>query len=251
MSNVPITTPQASFITSLLSQRLKTLGLATMDEAKAAIGLDALTKFDASVLIGRLKAMPTDPVGDMPVVVNNSTRKGINTRASRCESCGHVVEANAGYYYAVTTGGWAVHHKVGECNTMPAPQAVVPVKDTFYQCAGQAFVHVYVTGTGRLAARLMSNVGVFNYERGGLELVKAGGVIVSAHEVANEQCMRRFGCPLGSEELRQKAAKHGRDHGNCIFCNLDLTDPNSDPAKGGVGYGPICAKKYGLPWGGK
>lgn len=41
------------------------------------------------------------------------------------------------------------------------------------------------------------------------------------------------------------ASRHGRLTGNCCFCNTGLTDDRSTQ----VGYGPICAKHYGLPWG--
>jgi hypothetical protein len=43
------------------------------------------------------------------------------------------------------------------------------------------------------------------------------------------------------------AAKHGRDTGICCFCNAELEDPRSKL----VGYGPVCAKNHGLPWGAK
>jgi len=42
-----------------------------------------------------------------------------------------------------------------------------------------------------------------------------------------------------------KAALHGRQTGCCCFCNRELTDARSVE----VGYGPICADRYGLPWG--
>jgi hypothetical protein len=32
---------------------------------------------------------------------------------------------------------------------------------------------------------------------------------------------------------------------NCSFCGIELSDPRSVE----VGYGPICAERYGLPWG--
>ena len=41
------------------------------------------------------------------------------------------------------------------------------------------------------------------------------------------------------------AAEYGRLTGNCSFCNLTLSDARSTA----VGYGPTCAKKYGLAWG--
>lgn len=41
------------------------------------------------------------------------------------------------------------------------------------------------------------------------------------------------------------AAAHGHATGACCFCNRELTDERSIA----VGYGPICADHYGLPWG--
>lgn len=37
---------------------------------------------------------------------------------------------------------------------------------------------------------------------------------------------------------------HGKKTGNCCFCGRDLTDHRSTAH----GYGPICAKRYTLPW---
>lgn len=52
------------------------------------------------------------------------------------------------------------------------------------------------------------------------------------------------------EELRQFAieghsylASIGRMSGNCCYCGRDLTDTESVT----LGYGPICARHYGLP----
>lgn len=41
------------------------------------------------------------------------------------------------------------------------------------------------------------------------------------------------------------AAAYGRMTGYCCFCERELTDARSVA----VGYGPICAGHYGLPWG--
>ena len=41
------------------------------------------------------------------------------------------------------------------------------------------------------------------------------------------------------------AAAYGQATGNCCFCARELTDARSVE----VGYGPICADRYGLPWG--
>lgn len=43
----------------------------------------------------------------------------------------------------------------------------------------------------------------------------------------------------------QSARVYGQRFGRCCFCGLELTDGRSVDA----GYGPICAEKFGLPWG--
>lgn len=50
--------------------------------------------------------------------------------------------------------------------------------------------------------------------------------------------------PLTAEE----AASFGHEHDRCVFCFLPLSDDGPDRSVH-VGYGPVCAKKYGLPWG--
>jgi uncharacterized protein (TIGR02996 family) len=40
-------------------------------------------------------------------------------------------------------------------------------------------------------------------------------------------------------------AECGRDMGRCCYCNMPLEDERSKV----VGYGPTCAKRWGLPWG--
>jgi len=41
-------------------------------------------------------------------------------------------------------------------------------------------------------------------------------------------------------------AANGKSAGACCYCGSELTDARSVDA----GYGPTCAKKWGLPWGG-
>lgn len=41
------------------------------------------------------------------------------------------------------------------------------------------------------------------------------------------------------------AAAYGHATGNCCFCTRPLSDERSTA----VGYGPICAQHYNLPWG--
>lgn len=48
-----------------------------------------------------------------------------------------------------------------------------------------------------------------------------------------------------SEDPAGTASRYGKLTGNCCFCGLKLSDQRSTD----VGYGPICAGHYGLPWG--
>jgi Family of unknown function (DUF6011) len=48
-----------------------------------------------------------------------------------------------------------------------------------------------------------------------------------------------------AENPAETVAQYGRVTGNCSFCELRLTDARSTS----VGYGPICAEHYNLPWG--
>lgn len=50
-----------------------------------------------------------------------------------------------------------------------------------------------------------------------------------------------------AEEPETVAATYGQLTGSCCFCAKALTDERSVK----VGYGPVCAGNYGLPWGGK
>ncbi len=43
------------------------------------------------------------------------------------------------------------------------------------------------------------------------------------------------------------AAQYGKLTGRCCFCGSELTDVRSTE----VGYGPVCAKRFGLAWGEK
>jgi hypothetical protein len=65
----------------------------------------------------------------------------------------------------------------------------------------------------------------------------------------NEKTLRPVGL---EEELRKFAAdpagyagSYGRASNNCCFCGTAITSDDSLS----VGYGPICAERWGLPWG--
>lgn len=47
-----------------------------------------------------------------------------------------------------------------------------------------------------------------------------------------------------AERPAETAAAYGRLNGRCCFCNRGLADERSTA----VGYGPVCAGRWGLPW---
>jgi len=215
-----ISTAQVSFITSLLQARLTTLGFTTVEEALAKLNLSEATKGTASVLIDRLKGMPEDPDTSMPDVVAQSTRKGTGNRPGTCSTCGHLVAQGAGYYYLTNAGRWAVHHKVSECPTAPAP-APVQVTEGLYKAADGTIVLVYRTRNDRLAGKVHTGRS-FRYQQGATALAATGHLLTA-----------------------EEAAAFGKAHGTCVACAKDLTDDRSIT----VGYGPVCAKRHGWPWG--
>ena len=218
-----ISDAQVSFLTSLVSERITTLGFTSLADARGALNVDHVDKRTASVRIERLKGMPKDPDNDMPVVVRLSPRNGKGNRPGTCTTCGHLVAAGAGYYYYhADIGKWGVHHKVGDCSSVPAP-APVQVTEGLYMAADGTIVLVYCTRNGRLAGKVKT-FRSFRYQQGAVNLAATGH-------------------PLTAQE----AAQYGLTHGNCVACAHDLTDDRSLT----VGYGPVCAKRYGWPWGAK
>jgi hypothetical protein len=215
-----ISPAQEGFIRSLVSDRLATLGLPSVDAAIAALNLPSLTKGTASVLIERLKGMPADPDTAMPAVVAAAARSGKGNRPGACTTCGHTVDQGAGYYYLTNAGRWGVHHANGECSTAPAP-APVEVAEGLYKAADGTIVLVYRTKNDRLAGKTKQGRS-FRYQQGAVALAATGHPVTAS-----------------------EAAAYGLTHGNCIACSRDLTDDRSLT----VGYGPVCASKYGWPWG--
>ncbi len=223
-----ISPAQSSFLASLVGERLATLGFATVAEALSAMNAASLDKSQASILIGRLKGMPKDPDATMPEVVAKATRNGKGNRPGPCHTCGHLVDQDAGFYFLKSDGRWAVHHKVGACSNAPLSAPTTKVDEGWYRLKNGRIVMIYKTRNGRLAGKALN----------GHHLVYEQGLVSQAG----------FGTRLDGDELARIAYEYGLS-GRCMFCARDLTDDRSNPHRGGVGYGPVCADKYGLPWG--
>ena len=245
-----LTDKQRGFITSLITKKYDAETAATVLAEMPWASLTGGRGGTASDLIEKLKGMPDQDAHEVPsVITDGGFRHGVNSSRGVCSTCGHPVDAQAGYYYGpFNTGGsrWQTHHKVNQCPSGPAPTPVT-VEEGYYR-VGDDVVQIYRTRNGRLAGKRMTADGGFQYEPG-LMTVAATGKVIDTVVVAAEQCLRKYGALPGSDELQRIAAKYGVESGNCLFCSRELTDERSNPALGGAGYGPVCAKKYSLPWG--
>lgn len=75
--------------------------------------------------------------------------------------------------------------------------------------------------------------------------VTQDGRYVPSREIGSEQTAVAEALRLFAKDPAGAAARFGRSTGACCFCGKTLTDERSVA----VGYGPICADHYGLPWG--
>lgn len=111
----PISDKQHAFALRLLSERLATLGLDSIQEARKVTGLDDMSSRDAKTFISRLLDMPKDPDPNMPDLVAQAERSGFpNNRPGVCPTCSNLVTEGSGYYF-LQAGTWEVHHRKGEC----------------------------------------------------------------------------------------------------------------------------------------
>lgn len=194
-----------------------------------------------------------------------------NKFAGRCNNCGGDVVAGAGEA-RLTEKGWrvfcaspcehkpaavrqTVETKVGDLAGImklfekasghlkyPAIALDVPALDDFP-------IRINVAG---VKAREPGSLTVLELERDGQgERPWLGRVSLSGHWQANQRADRRVTDAVGARlrefaaEPAKIAAEYGRLHGKCCFCRIALDDERSTA----VGYGPTCAKNFGLPWG--
>lgn len=75
-------------------------------------------------------------------------------------------------------------------------------------------------------------------------IAQNGSVTLSTHGEGIKATLTELLQRLSSEPAKV-AAEYGKLTGHCTFCNRPLEDAKSTA----VGYGPVCATNYGLPWG--
>ncbi|KKM74155.1 hypothetical protein LCGC14_1403300, partial [marine sediment metagenome] len=109
--------------------------------------------------------------------------------------------------------------------------------------------HLYVSGAKSVVP------GVINVKRSGSAAGNGHGdwygriTIEGAWDQRHSEVDERMADALSKLAMDPvgTVAMYGRLSGKCCFCKKQLTDDPSVEA----GYGPVCAKRWGLPWGGK
>lgn len=109
-------------------------------------------------------------------------------------------------------------------------------------------VHLYVSGSGSKEPGVVNVTDGRPYgENKWYGRVKTNGVWESGMKKFPEHGAVRGLLTKLAEKPAETAAEYGRLTGHCCFCGSVLTDDRSTA----VGYGPTCAKNFGLAWGEK
>lgn len=103
----------------------------------------------------------------------------------------------------------------------PEAPAAPPLDEGVYVGPDGEYVMVTTSDAGNLYGKVWDGTR-FAYVRGALRLARAGR-------------------PITADE----AAAFGYANARCVFCARTLSTAESTA----VGYGPVCAANYGLPWG--
>lgn len=237
---------QVRFLTALVRGNVATTpewadGRLNADDAEAiveaTVALVATSRRKASDAIDKLVAKGTRPTWDALVTrtAPAAPTGRTNRYASPCAACGQQVPAEAGSLTRNAANIWQVHH-IGPCPTPVAPAApaaptdgYVPVEDDVHVVDGDYYrVHISQT-SGRPYAAVWNGskfVGPRYDDRAKGALAKLNRSTLATAE---------------------QAAAFGHANKSCCFCSRKIDTPESKA----VGYGPVCAAKRDLPWGGE
>jgi hypothetical protein len=221
MTSKPATPRQYAYLTTLLTERDATVTGVT--DVPALI--DSLRANGAST--EQVSAMIKTVMG-LPKAAAPATHRA-NNYGARCGTCGVYVQAGAGRIEKVA-GKWVTYH-VGACPeaTAPTTQAIEP--------------GVYVGPTGDLVRVKASKQG---------NLYASVGFVPEGEGKITWEYMGRDGLAMIKADWHRITADEARTIGlathHCMFCGIELTDEREGRSVE-VGYGPVCARNNGLPWG--
>ena len=116
------------------------------------------------------------------------------------------------------------------------------IKVKLQAVGGQAVVFNRAGPMSKYAGQVMITDGLPFGENKFFGRIDVTGEFFATRNATQEVCLlvKEF-----SEDPAGTAGKYGRLTGGCSFCNHGLKDDRSTQ----VGYGPVCAKRFGWVWG--
>lgn len=253
MSTATITTKQIDFVSRLVSDRVKTLGIPNPDEFVAIIREERLTAKGASDLIDKLLATPTDPAEVAP---GEFARSGPSNRyPGDCVICGQNVAAGAGTYRKGGRG-WETLHCAGDPACGAGTKAAVVAADgkteASWDVANAAIAETpkggyavpNFTGTNDLTFfKISVNQGRMNPANKGK---KYFNLVVGGHEDGSFKVSPAYilkcleAVKVAGTEASQRL--YAAEFTCCGRCGKTLTVEESR----NTGYGSECAGKIGM-----
>lgn len=234
--DAPATPNQMARLLSDVKKKMNTLMGDHPETASSIQRLQAepqyATKGYVSDLIDTLSNIPDDPDPSIPDMVSRSHRYGVNRYENDCYACGFGVPAGQGFYFYPSGSKAKTHHKVGECLTEDSAGPSITVERGVY-IVDDATIVIFQARNGRgeeyLYARQWTGTN-FSKFAGGIKRVSRHGRVATAEEIG---------------KLAAEAGAQGIATARCMFCSRGLEESSSKD----LGYGPVCAKNYGLPHG--
>ena len=210
----PVSDRQVAFIRSLVTERAQAISAMTDDE-RANLLRQPQSSREASGLIDRLRAIPTDPKqaddgaqAKIEALVAVVDRLDTRDRAFASDLVRAFRQRGD-----LSERQWPWVDRLTEKATAPK---VDPPEPGLY-LVDETIVKVYLTQNRRLATKVLQGRS-FRYAPGWLNKVRP------EHRLTEDQ-----------------ARAFGKQHGFCCACARDLDDDRSLA----VGYGPVCASNYG------
>ena len=217
----PISDSQVAFIRSLVTERAQAIS-AMPDDERAGLLCQPQTTRDASRLIDRLRAIPADP---------KQADSGAQARIDGLVAVLDQLDASDRVFASDLV---RTFRRRGDLSERQWPwvdkltvQASAPKAEPgLYILPDTTIVRIGYYEGRLVARRLVTVTGADGKDRGSFRSDRS---LLS--RVPTE------GRPLTEDEARA----FGKQHEFCCACALDLDDDRSLA----VGYGPVCAKKYG------
>jgi hypothetical protein len=239
-----VATPaQLKFIQSLVGERQEAL---QQDEYKHVLSMGLDTSRQASDLISALKRVPRDPqpVNDEEAAIIDTLAAKLDDLSPRDRSFAASLVNQFRERGRLSDKQWP-HAK--RFATEDTQETVRLEKGDIVAKDDELYMIVQSRTSGRLYAKRLVGQN-WAYDPSGISKARTGEVL-TPEEAAKRVCLKKYGALPGTEELRQLAVAFAHKTSTCMFCCRELTDERSDPKQGGMGYGPVCADNYGLPWG--